>query len=241
MEDRARRTDLHVQVEARDPVPRRLAVDRRRREGQLRQDHRAAARRRQLSQEQLHGGRAGRGPGREHGGVPAQVPVCLRPRQSRVALERDLPEEVPGSGSQLLQDACRGLRAVQVQELHARVDLRGREESRLLRQGPPLSRRVQVLHQHGDLRAGGRHPVRARIRGVPRHAPGRGGGDPKAARGQGHRPGNARERAVGHRAQQHPEAVQRRPGPQGRSRWGSIDTRRAACSIRSTGSSSSAA
>ena len=112
VEDRARRADLHVQDPAGDPLPRRLAADGRRRQGQLRQDH---LRRRpgvgELPEEQLLGGRAGRGPRPDHRGVPAQVPVGLPPRQPGVAVERDLPEEVPGPGPQLLQDARRGLGA----------------------------------------------------------------------------------------------------------------------------------
>ena len=43
----------------------------------------------------------------------------------------------------------------------------------------------------------------------------RGRGDPQAARRQGRRPGNADDRPVGHRDQQHREAVQRRARPQG--------------------------
>ncbi len=54
-----------------------------------------------------------------------------------------------------------GLRPLQVQELHARVDVRGRAEPRLLRQGPPVPQRVQVLHQHGDVRARGGRSGRA--------------------------------------------------------------------------------
>ena len=39
----------------------------------------------------------------------------------------------------------------------------------------PVPRRVQVLHQHGDVGAGGRHSLRARLDRVPHLAPGGGG------------------------------------------------------------------
>jgi hypothetical protein len=42
------------------------------------------------------------------------------------------------------------------QELHARLDVRGRAQPRLLRQGPAVPERLQVLHQHR------RHPCAAR-------------------------------------------------------------------------------
>ena len=181
----------------------------------------------------LHGGRTHRGPRRRHGGVQAQVPVGLPPGQPGLAVERDLSEEVSRQGPQLLQDERRRLRPVQVQELHARRHVRGGAEPRLLRQGPSLSRRLQVLHQPGDERAGGRHPVGARVHRVPRSARGRGGGDPQAARRQGRRPGNAHDGAVGDRHQQHGEAVHRRRACARRSPWASIATRRAGCSTRS--------
>ena len=215
VEDRPGRAHLHLQAPPGHPVPRRLDADVRRRQGQLRQDHLPAAGSPERPEERLHGGRAGRGPRSEHGGLQAQVPVGLAPGQPGLAVERHLPEEVPGPGPQLLQDARRGLGALQVQELHARLHVRGRAQSRLLRQGPPVPRRLQVLHQPRDLRAGGGHPLRARLHRVPQPAQRRGGGDQKAARRQGRRPGNADDRPVGHRDQQHGEAVQRRARAQG--------------------------
>ena len=95
------------------------------------------------------------------------------------------------------------------------LDVRGRAQPRLLRQGPAVPRRLQVLHQPGDVRAGGGHPVGARLHRVPRPAQRRGGGDQEAARRQGRRPGDADDRPVGHRDQQHREAVHRRARPQG--------------------------
>ena len=118
----------------------------------------------------LLGGRERRGPGPEHRGVQAQVPVGLAPVEPGLAVERHLPEEVPRQGSELLQEQRRRLRALQVQELHARLDVRGRAEPRLLRQGPAVPRRLQVLHQHGDVRARGGDPVRPRLHRVPRPA-----------------------------------------------------------------------
>ncbi len=121
-------------------------------------------------------------PDAEHRRVQAQVPVGLAHEQPGLAVERDLSEEVPGQGPEPLQGERRGLRPLQVQELHARIHLRGRAEPGLLRQGPPLSRRVQVLHQPRDLGARRRDPLRARLHRVPRPARGRGGGDQEAAR-----------------------------------------------------------
>ncbi len=48
--------------------------------------------------------------------------------------------------------------------------VRGRAQPRLLRQGPAVPQRVQVLHQHGDLRARRGDPVRPRLHRVPRPA-----------------------------------------------------------------------
>ena len=174
-----------------------------------------AGRRAEHPQGGVHGGRTHRGPRRGHGGVQAQVPVGLPHGQPGLAVERDLSEEVSRQGPQLLQDERRRLRSVQVQELHARRHVRGRAEPRLLRQGPSLSRRLQVLHQPGDERARGGHPVGTRVHRVPRPARRRSGGDPQAARRQGRRPGNADDRPVGHRDQQHGEAVHRRARAQG--------------------------
>jgi peptide/nickel transport system substrate-binding protein len=60
--------------------------------------------------------------------VQAQVRVRLAARQPGLAVERHLSEEVPGPGPELLQDERRRLGAVQAQELHARLDVRGRAE-----------------------------------------------------------------------------------------------------------------
>ena len=130
---------------------------------------------------------------------------------------------------------------VQVQGLHPRLHLRGRAQPRLLRQGPPVPRRLQVLHQPGDLGPGRRHPLRARLHRVPQPAQRRGGGDQEAARRQDHGAGDPDDRRVGHRDQQHQEAVQRRPGAPRRSRSASIATRWPRCSIRSPGSATWAA
>ena len=56
----------------------------------------------------------------------------------------------------------------------------------------PVPRRLQVLHQPGDVRAGGGHPVGPRLHRVPEPAQCRRRRHPEAARRQGHRPGNAR-------------------------------------------------
>ena len=215
MEDRAGRADLHLQAPSGHPLPRRLAADGGRRQGHLRQDHLSAAGGPQRPEERLHGGRAGRGSRCEHGGVQAEVPLGVPAGQPGLAVERDLPEEVSGPGPELLQDPRGGLRALQVQGLHARLHVRGRAQSRLLHQGPSLPRRLQVLHQPGDVGAGRSHPIRPRLHRVPEPAQRRGRGDPQAARRQGHRPGDAHDRAVGHRGQQHREALQRRARPQG--------------------------
>ena len=144
-----------------------------------------------------------------------KFPSGVAPGQPGLALERDLPQEVPRPGPQLLQDPRDRLGPVQVQGLHPRLHLRGRAQPRLLREGPPVPRRLQVLHQPGDLGAGRRHPVRARLHRVPEPAQRRGGGDQEAARRQDHGPGDPDDRRVGHRDQQHQEAVRRRPRPQG--------------------------
>ena len=62
-------------------------------------------------------------PDADHGGVQAQVPVGVAPGQPGLAVERDLPEEVPRPGPELLQDARRWARA--------------RSSSRATRAGPP--------------------------------------------------------------------------------------------------------
>ena len=101
------------------------------------------------------------GAGSEHRFVQAQVPLGLPPDQSGLAVERHLPQEVPRQGPELLQGQRHGLRPLQVQELYAGLDVRRRAEPRLLRQGPAVPRRLQVLHQHRDVRARRGHPVRA--------------------------------------------------------------------------------
>ena len=68
----------------------------------------------------------------------------------------------------------------------------GERNSELLGQGPPLPGRVQVLHQPGDLGAGGGRPLGARLRGVPGPAQRGSGRDQQAARRQGHGPGDRR-------------------------------------------------
>ena len=158
---------------------------------------------------------ADRGARSRHRGLQAQVPVGLAPGQPGLAVERHLPEEVPRQGPELLQDQRGRLRPLQVQELHARLDLRGRAQPRLLHQGPAVPRRLQVLHQPGDLRAGGGHPVRARLHRVPRPAQRRGRGHQEAARRQGRRPADADGRPVRRPHQQHGEAVHRPARAQG--------------------------
>jgi peptide/nickel transport system substrate-binding protein len=48
-----------------------------------------------------------------------------------------------------------------------KFELRGRAQPRLLREGPAVPQRLQVLHQHGDVGAGGGDPLRARLHRVP--------------------------------------------------------------------------
>ena len=225
MEDRARWTDLHLQDPPGDSLPRWVDADGGGREGDLRQDHLPSAGCPQRQEERLHGGRAGGGSRREHGGLQAEVPLGVPAGQPGLAVERHLPEEVPGPGPELLQDARGGLGPVQVQGLHARIHVRGRAQSRLLHQGPSVPRRLQVLHQPGDVRAGGGHSVGPRLHRVPEPAQCRRRRHPQAARRQDHRPGNAHDRAVGHRDQQHRQAVHRRARAQGAHAWASIGTR----------------
>ena len=90
VEDLARRADLHVQDPSGHPVPRRLAADRRRRQGHLRQDRLPAGGGPQHPEAPLLGDREHRGPGSEHGGVQAQVPLGLAPGEPRLAVERHL-------------------------------------------------------------------------------------------------------------------------------------------------------
>ena len=215
VEDLAGRAHLHLQAPSGREVPRRLPAHVGRRQGQLRQDHLPAAGRPQRAEERLHRGHPRRGPRPHHGGVQAEVPVGVAPGQPGLALERDLPEEVPRPGPQLLQDPRDRLRALQVQGLHPGLHLRGRAQPRLLREGSPVPRRLQVLHQPGDLGAGGRHPLGARLHRVPEPAQRGGRRHPQAARGQGRGPGDPDDRRVGHRDQQHQEAVRRRARPQG--------------------------
>ena len=82
VEDLARWADVHVQDPSGHPVPRRLAVDGRRRQGQLRQDPLPARRGPQHPEASLLGGRERGGPGPEHRGVQAQVPLGLALRQT---------------------------------------------------------------------------------------------------------------------------------------------------------------
>ena len=90
VEDRARRAHVHVQDPPGDPVPRRLAADGRRRQGDLRQDRLPAGRGPQHPEAPLLGDRERRGPGPGHRGVQAQVPVGLAPDEPGLAVERHL-------------------------------------------------------------------------------------------------------------------------------------------------------
>ena len=99
--------DVHVQDPSRHPVPRRLAADLRRRQGQLRQDHLPAGRGAQHPEGALLVGGERRGAGPEHRGVQAQVPVGLPPDEPGLAVERHLPQEVPRQGPELLQEQRR--------------------------------------------------------------------------------------------------------------------------------------
>ena len=215
VEDQLGRADLHLQDPSGDQVPRRLAADLGGRQGHVRQDRVPARRHPQRPEGALHGCGARRGAGRGHGGVQAQVPLGFAARQPGLTVERDLSEEVHRPGSQLFHEERRGLGAVQAQELHARLHVRRGAQPRLLRQGPTLPGRLQVLHQHGDVRARGRHPVRAGLHRVPRPPQLRGGRHQEAAGGQGRRPGNADGGAVRLRHAEHGEAVHRRSGSPG--------------------------
>ncbi len=211
-------------------------LDGRRRQSHLRQDHLPAGGGPQYPAILVLGGGKRRGSRSEHSRVQAQVPVRLPAVRPGLTVERHLPEEVSRQGSEPFQEQRRGFGTIQVQELHAWLDVRRRAEPGLLRQGPSVPGRLQVLCQHGDVCAGGGHPVRPRLHRVPRPAQFRGGRDQEAPGGQGRRPDDALRHPVRHRHQQHRQAVHRCARPQGPHPRHSIATRGARCCTTSRAS-----
>ena len=97
-------------------------ADRGRRQGHLRQDRLPAGGRPEHPEGALRGDQArSRRPTRARWCSSSSSRRPSLARQPGLAVERDLPEEVPRQGPELLQDPRRRLGAVQVQGLHARA------------------------------------------------------------------------------------------------------------------------
>ena len=192
VEDLARRADLHVQDPSRHPVPRRLAVDGRRRQGQLRQDHLPAGGRPQHPQASLRGGGERRGAGSEHRGVQAQVPLGLAPGEPGLAVERHLPQEVPRQGPELLQDQRRWAPGPSSSRA-TRAGRRSRAERNpdyFVKDRPYLDGYKFFISTETSVRAAAIRSGRAYIefRDLPAH---RGRGDQEAPGRQGRRPADS--------------------------------------------------
>ena len=149
----------------------------------LRQDHLPARGRPQRPEERLHGGRAS---------VEAPDPstVVFKLKFPSASLLANLaspwnviyPEEVPGQGPELLQDARRWAPAPSSSRAtRAAPRFEGERNPDYFVKDRPVPRRLQVLHQPGDLRARGGHPLGPRLHRVPRPAQRRGRRDPASS------------------------------------------------------------
>jgi len=74
----------------------------------------------------------------EHGGVQAQVPLPSLFVNLAHPNERHLPKKHLDKDPNYFKNNVMGSGPFQAQELHPRLDVRGRAESRLLRQGPAV-------------------------------------------------------------------------------------------------------
>ena len=196
VEDLARRADLHVQDPPGHQVPRRLAADGRRRQGDLRQDRLPAGRGPQHPEEPLLGDREHRGPGSGHRGVQAQVPVGLAPGEPRLAVERHLPEEVPRQGPEPLQERTSiGSGPFKFKSYTRGSTFEGeRNPDYFVKDRPYLDGYKFFISTETSVRAAAIRSGRAYIefRDLPQR---RGRGDQEAARRQDRRPGRRRSSA----------------------------------------------
>ena len=119
------------------------------RQGQLGQDHLPARGRGQPAQESVSDGQEHRSPRPVHGRLPTALRLAVVPVDAGPSGELRLCQKVSRSGPQLLQTACHGQRAIQIERVRARRVPGDGAQPEVLEAGVALHGRDQVLHHQG--------------------------------------------------------------------------------------------